>query len=112
MQADASQISADYAAVVALSIRQAFAATELTLSKTSTGAFNTTDVILFMKEISSDGVRHVTKIFGLFVHLILQNVNTVDVIFPAWPIFLYANPMLGKFLLEGLFRYQASGQYP
>ncbi|KAF7352677.1 DUF1793-domain-containing protein [Mycena venus] len=95
VQTDAGKISADYAAVVALSIRQAFAATELTVSKTSAGAFNTTDVILFMKEISSDG-----------------NVNTVDVIFPAWPIFLYTNPNLGKYLLEGLFRYQASGQYP
>ncbi|KAJ6539470.1 hypothetical protein B0H19DRAFT_1213411 [Mycena capillaripes] len=95
VQTDASKISADYAAVVALSIRQAFAATELTLSKTSSGAFNTSDIILFMKEISSDG-----------------NVNTVDVIFPAWPIFLYTNPTLGKYLLEGLFRYQASGQYP
>ncbi|KAJ7682669.1 DUF1793-domain-containing protein [Mycena polygramma] len=95
VQTDASKISTDYAAVVALSIRQAFAACELTLSKTSTGAFNTTDIILFMKEISSDG-----------------NVNTVDVIFPAWPIFLYTNPALGKYLLEGLFRYQASGQYP
>ncbi|KAJ7129315.1 DUF1793-domain-containing protein [Mycena epipterygia] len=92
VQTDATKISADYASVVALSIRQAFAATELTLSKTSAGAFNTTDVILFMKgesanssdKISSDG-----------------NVNTVDVIFPAWPIFLYTNPALGKFLLEG-----------
>ncbi|KAJ7368444.1 DUF1793-domain-containing protein [Mycena albidolilacea] len=95
VQTDAGKISADYASIVALSIRQAFMATELTISKTSTGAFNTTDVILFMKEISSDG-----------------NVNTVDVIFPAWSIFLYTNPMLGKFLLEGLLRYQASGQYP
>lgn len=95
VQTDASKISADYASVVALSIRQAFAATELTLSKTSTGAFNMSDIILFMKEISSDG-----------------NVNTVDVIFPAWPIFLYTNPALGKYLLEGLFRYQATGLYP
>ncbi|KAK7061847.1 DUF1793-domain-containing protein [Favolaschia claudopus] len=95
VQTDAGKISADYAAVVALSIRQALGATELTISKTPSGAFNTSDVILFMKEISSDG-----------------NVNTVDVIFPSWPIFLYTNPMLGKFLLEGLFRYQASGQYP
>ncbi|KAJ7179003.1 DUF1793-domain-containing protein [Mycena filopes] len=95
VQTDAGKISADYAAIVALSIRQAFGATELTLSKTSTGAFNTTDIILFMKEISSDG-----------------NVNTVDVIFPAWSIFLYTNPALGKYLLEGLFRYQASGLYP
>jgi hypothetical protein len=49
VQTDASKISTDYAAVVALSIRQAFAATELTVSKTATGAFNTSDVILFMK---------------------------------------------------------------
>ncbi|KAJ7498777.1 hypothetical protein FB451DRAFT_1015143 [Mycena latifolia] len=95
VQTDATKISADYAAVVALSIRQALAATELTISKTSTGAFNTTDIILFMK--------------GEHERL---NVNTVDVIFPAWPIFLYTNPALGKYLLEGLFRYQASGQYP
>ncbi|KAF7301796.1 DUF1793-domain-containing protein [Mycena indigotica] len=95
VQSDASKISADYAGVVAISIRQSLSANEITLSKTSSGAFNTSDVIVFMKEISSDG-----------------NVNTVDVIFPAWPIFLYTNPQLGKFLLEGLFRYQASGQYP
>ncbi|KAJ7068407.1 DUF1793-domain-containing protein [Mycena amicta] len=95
VQSDAAAISTDYAGVVAISIRQSLAANEITVSKTSTGAFNTSDVIVFMKEISSDG-----------------NVNTVDVIFPAWPIFLYTNPKLGKFLLEGLFRYQASGQYP
>ncbi|KAF8974432.1 DUF1793-domain-containing protein [Flammula alnicola] len=92
---DANKISADYASVVALSIRQALGATEITLSKNADGSFNTNDVIVFMKEISSDG-----------------NVNTVDVIFPAWPVLLYTNPALGKFLLEGLFRYQATGQYP
>ncbi|KAJ7765010.1 hypothetical protein DFH07DRAFT_371236 [Mycena maculata] len=95
VQTDASAISADYAAVVALSIRQALAGIEITISKTSTGAFNTSDILVFLKEISSDG-----------------NVNTVDVIFPAWSVFLYTNPALGKYLLEPLFRYQASGQYP
>lgn len=38
--------------------------------------------------------------------------NTVDVIFPAWPIFLYTNPEYGRLLLEPLFQYQATGQYP
>lgn len=33
-------------------------------------------------------------------------------IFPTWPGLLYLNPALGKYLLEGLFRYQATGQYP
>lgn len=32
--------------------------------------------------------------------------------FPTWPILLYTNPDLGKYLLQGLFEYQASGQYP
>ncbi|KAF7790090.1 hypothetical protein EIP86_001040 [Pleurotus ostreatoroseus] len=95
VQADASKISTDYAAIVALSIRQAFGATEITISKNSNGGFNTDDILMFMKEISSDG-----------------NVNTVDVIFPSWPVFLYTNPTLGKYLLLPLFEYQATGQYP
>jgi hypothetical protein len=48
-----------------------------------------------MKEISSNG-----------------NMNTVDVIFPAWPAYLYLNPDFGRRLLEPLFQYQQSGQYP
>lgn len=48
-----------------------------------------------MKEISSDG-----------------NVNTVDVIFPAHPIFLYTNPELLNLLLKPLFEIQESGNYP
>ncbi|KAI0036801.1 hypothetical protein K488DRAFT_81789 [Vararia minispora EC-137] len=95
VQSDASKTSSDYAALVALSIRQAFGATEITISKNPDGSFNTDDVLMFMKEISSDG-----------------NVNTVDVIFPSWPAWLYTNPSLGKALLLPLFEYQASGQYP
>ena len=38
--------------------------------------------------------------------------NTVDVIFPAYPAFLYTNPDLAKYLLLPLFEYQATGQYP
>jgi len=90
---DSLKISADYEAIVALSVRQAMGSWELTVGldlETGDG-----DVMAFMKEISSDG-----------------NVNTVDVIFPAWPIFLYLNPALGKYLLEPLFQYQASGLYP
>ncbi|KAI0068780.1 DUF1793-domain-containing protein [Artomyces pyxidatus] len=95
VQSDASKISTEYAAIVALSIRQTFGAIEITISSGSNKQWNTSDVMVFMKEISSDG-----------------NVNTVDVIFPAWPAFLYANPTLGKYLLLPLFEYQATGQYP
>ncbi|EIM81332.1 DUF1793-domain-containing protein [Stereum hirsutum FP-91666 SS1] len=95
VSSDASTISTEYAGVVAASIRQAFGATEITISKNSDGTFDTSDILMFMKEISSDG-----------------NVNTVDVIFPAFPAFLYTNPDLVKYLLLPLFEYQATGQYP
>lgn len=49
VHADASAISADYASIVALSVRQAFGATEITLSKNSDGSFNTSDIMMFMK---------------------------------------------------------------
>ncbi|OBZ70065.1 hypothetical protein A0H81_09936 [Grifola frondosa] len=92
---DASKIAEDYASIVALAIRQGMASVEITTSKDSTGNFNASDALVFMKEISSDG-----------------NVNTVDVIFPAWPLFLYTNPAIGKGLLLPIFEYQATGQYP
>ncbi|KAG8714064.1 hypothetical protein FRC08_012425 [Ceratobasidium sp. 394] len=95
IQNDAAAIHADYASIVALSTRQAFAAVEITLSKSASGSYNTSDVKIFMKEISSNG-----------------NMNTVDVIFPAWPVYLYLNPDFGRRLLEPLLQYQQTGQYP
>ncbi|KAL0573009.1 hypothetical protein V5O48_008955 [Marasmius crinis-equi] len=95
VQSDANKISSDYAGIVALSVRQFFGSIEFTLSKKSDGSVNDTDVLVFMKEISSNG-----------------NMNTVDVIFPAWPAILYFNPTIGKYLLDALFQYQATGQYP
>ena len=78
---------ADYVTLTSLAARQAFAGTQLT---------GTSDTpYLFLKEISSDG-----------------NVQTVDVIFPSHPIFLYTNPTLLKMLLDPLFINQESGQYP
>ncbi|KAG8808169.1 hypothetical protein FRC17_004075 [Serendipita sp. 399] len=95
ISADAAGVSSNYASIVALSIRQAFATFEITISKKSDGSWDLEDTLVFMKEISSNG-----------------NTNTVDVIFPAWPLFLYANPTLGRDLLLPHFRYQATGQYP
>lgn len=40
------------------------------------------------------------------LNLSLQNMNTVDVAFPAWPLFLWTNPQYGKFLIEPLLQYQ------
>ncbi|KAJ5530624.1 hypothetical protein N7527_004017 [Penicillium freii] len=77
----------DYLIITSLSVRQAFGATQLCGTKDKT--------YLFLKEISSDG-----------------NMNTVDVVFPAYPIFLYTNPELLKLVLTPLFENQEAGKYP
>lgn len=77
----------DYLTITSLSARQAFAAVQL--------AGTTAKPYLFLKEISSDG-----------------NIQTVDVLFPAMPIFLYSNPILVKYLLDPLLENQEAGQFP
>ncbi|KAH7319365.1 glutaminase GtaA [Rhexocercosporidium sp. MPI-PUGE-AT-0058] len=77
----------DYLTITSLSTRQALGATQL--------VGNSTKQYLFLKEISSDG-----------------NVQTVDVIFPFYPILLYLQPSLAKSMLDPLFENQESGQYP
>ena len=77
----------DYTTMTNLATRQAFVALQL--------AGTPEDPLIFLKEISSNG-----------------NTQTVDVIFPAHPIFLYTNPTLLKLLLDPLFINQEAGQYP
>jgi hypothetical protein len=79
--------SQDYQDIAALSARQVLGATQFS------GAPD--NPILFLKEISSNG-----------------NFQTVDVIFPAFPFFLYTNPKWLAYLLEPLLEHQLSGQYP
>ena len=79
--------SADYKDILALSARQVLGATSFSGTPD--------DPVIFFKEISSDG-----------------NMNTVDVIYPAFPFFLYTNPRWLAYLLEPLIEHQLSGQYP
>jgi hypothetical protein len=79
--------STNYVDIVALSARQAMGATSFSGTPENP--------LLFLKEISSNG-----------------NTQTVDVIFPAFPFFLYTNPRWGAYLLEPLIEHQLSGQYP
>ena len=88
LAADAYKSGAhDYVDIVALTARQVMGAT--TFSGTPE------DPILFLKEISSNG-----------------NFQTIDVIFPAFPFFLYTNPRWLAYLLEPLIEHMLSGQYP
>ncbi|KAL0933012.1 uncharacterized protein CTRU02_211975 [Colletotrichum truncatum] len=79
--------SQDYQDIAALSARQVLGATQFSGTPDNP--------ILFLKEISSNG-----------------NFQTVDVIFPAFPFFLYTNPRWLAYLLEPLLEHQLSGQYP
>ena len=79
--------ASNYRDIVALSARQVMGATSF--------AGTPDNPILFLKEISSNG-----------------NSQTVDVIFPAFPFFLYTNPRWLAYLLEPLIEYMLSGQYP
>ncbi|CAJ2507973.1 Uu.00g091590.m01.CDS01 [Anthostomella pinea] len=79
--------SQDYQDIAALSARQVLGATQFSGTPENP--------ILFLKEISSNG-----------------NFQTVDVIFPAFPFFLYTNPQWLVHLLEPLLEHQLSGQYP
>ena len=77
----------DYRDIVALSARQVLGATSFSGTPE--------DPILFLKEISSNG-----------------NFQTIDVIFPSFPFFLYTNPRWLAYILEPLIEHMLSGQYP
>lgn len=87
----------NYYSIVALSARQVMGAYVLTKPPDSARTFATdhTKPWMWQKEISSNG-----------------NMNTVDVIFPAMPFFLYANSDLLSSLLTPLYAFQYSGFYP
>ncbi|KAL8645777.1 MAG: hypothetical protein Q9210_006522, partial [Variospora velana] len=88
-----------YYSIVALSARQIMGAYTLAIPPSSGASSNlsgnATDPLMFQKEISSNG-----------------NTNTVDVMFPAMPFFLYANPDLLRYNMEPLYQNQEGGFYP
>ena len=79
--------SEDYADIVSLAARQIMGATSF--------AGTPDDPILFIKEISSNG-----------------NFQTIDIMFPASPFFLYTNPRWLAYMLEPTIEHTLSGQYP
>ncbi|KAK7739143.1 hypothetical protein SLS53_005779 [Cytospora paraplurivora] len=84
---DASNAAGEnYTIITTLAVRQVFGATAPAQGN---------QTYLFLKEISSDG-----------------DSNTVDVIYPALPLFLYLNETLVKLMLDPLYENQESGDYP
>ena len=77
----------EYEGLCVLSLRHAYGATELALGPDGTPW-------AFLKEISSDG-----------------DTNTVDVMFPAAPVWVYLDPQYLSLLLKPIFAYAASGRF-
>jgi hypothetical protein len=77
-----------YAGLCAISLRQAYGGTELVAGPGG-------KPWAFLKEISSDG-----------------NVSTVDVVYPASPAWIYADPAYLGLLLEPLLAYAETGGWP
>lgn len=48
---DASAISSQYANLVSLAAKQVIGSTEITISKNGDGTWNTSDVMIFMKDV-------------------------------------------------------------
>ncbi|KAI0400740.1 DUF1793-domain-containing protein [Xylaria palmicola] len=80
-----------YYAIVVLSARQTMGGYVFAQNPNA----NNIDPLIFQKEISSNG-----------------NINTVDVLYPAAPFFLYANPNLLRYALQPLYEYQEGQFYP
>ncbi|EQL03465.1 hypothetical protein G6O67_006515 [Ophiocordyceps sinensis] len=76
----------DYLTITSLSVRQVFGALGITGTREKT--------LVFLKEISSN-----------------SDIQTVDVIFPAFPIFLYLNPELIRYMLDPLLE-NSRAHYP
>jgi hypothetical protein len=77
-----------YAGLCAIALRQAYGGTELVAGPGGSAW-------AFLKEISSDG-----------------NVSTVDVVYPAFPAWIYADPGYLGLLLEPLLAYAETGGWP
>ncbi|KAI0886577.1 DUF1793-domain-containing protein [Annulohypoxylon maeteangense] len=85
-----------YYAIVALSARQVMGAYVFAVPPSVPNSSDSSiEPLMFQKEISSNG-----------------NINTVDVLYPASPFFLYANPTLLKYIMQPLLELQEGDFYP
>lgn len=58
----AGTISSEYADIVSLSLRQVIGATELTIREDADGSWNTTDFMMFMKNLGGGNARSVNRV--------------------------------------------------
>ncbi|TDL21956.1 DUF1793-domain-containing protein [Rickenella mellea] len=93
---DAQKISSSYPDMVTLSARQALSAIDITVKRDDSGKWNVSDVKAFFKNMGGVGG---------------PGVNAVDVLYSAFPAYLYFNPAIVGYLLSPLLEFQNSNQY-
>ncbi|KAH9033214.1 hypothetical protein EDB83DRAFT_2525491 [Lactarius deliciosus] len=86
-----------YSTILSYATRLVFSSTVLTVGEAPDGTLDPTDVMMFMK---NTGTLSSTN-----------RVNPVEVLYDAFPMFMYFDPTLGGPLLEPLLRYQNSKSY-
>ncbi|KAH9053680.1 hypothetical protein EDB87DRAFT_1650741, partial [Lactarius vividus] len=86
-----------YSTVLSYATRLVFSSTVLTVGEAPDGTLDPTDVMMFMKNIGTLSSAN--------------RVNPVEVLYAAFPMFMYFDPNLGGPLLEPLLRYQSSKYY-
>ncbi|KAF8585583.1 DUF1793-domain-containing protein [Ramaria rubella] len=106
-------VSSDYADLIDLSTRQVFGMIEITIGKDASGNYNESDVQAFMNAAGGGFVLSTTRnefieIYDIHFH----RVSTVDIMFPAFPVFLQTNPVIAGALLKPLLQWQQGNGYP
>ncbi|KAI0306203.1 hypothetical protein B0F90DRAFT_973382 [Multifurca ochricompacta] len=98
IDAESEALPADYySSLLSLVTRLTYASTVLTVGETPVGVLDPTDVMMFMR---NSGAAAATN-----------RVNPAEVLYAAFPMFMYFDPTLGGRLLEPLLRYQSSSYY-
>ncbi|KAI9465063.1 hypothetical protein BJY52DRAFT_762408 [Lactarius psammicola] len=92
---EAAPISGLLGDLVSLATAQVYGSTLLTVAIDTSGEFNKSDVMAFMRKVDGSEAR----------------VNPVETLYSAFPAFMYIDPDLGGLFLEPLFRLQASPKY-
>ncbi|KAH9035864.1 hypothetical protein EDB84DRAFT_1269293 [Lactarius hengduanensis] len=89
----AASFSGPLGDLVSLMTAEIYGNTQLTVATDASGEFNKSDVMAFMRDMDTN------------------RVNPVERLFSAFPAFMYIDPDLGGLLLEPLFKLQASPKY-
>lgn len=103
-------MSPDYASILALSTRQAFASMEITLPGTGSGV-DLQDVKIFTKDTAMDQGSSSMFIHSSYHNKILITVpvsgvlSSVDSLYSIMPMLIYTNPNLGSYALSSLLEY-------